>query len=405
MRALAFLLCLARIAPAEDVEVRMAAELPAADLVEQWGRVLDATYLYPPADLKGRVLGGKYDFVVPKERLSEAALFLMRQCGLDPRPYPPVTVILPGTATETRFRATGLKADIQFDRGPGAWTKAPDGVGSLSQATVDALLAEAAAGNPAALDVLAAFGPRSPLTTDAVSRLLAAPALRKKAASTLARFGWSAKPALAALQAAAKADPALEPFVREVEAARHPGLLDPSLANGTAPERFLVRFATTQGEFDVEVQRDWAPLGADRFHNLVRIGFYDGGRFFRVLPGFVAQFGKSPDPEVNKVWYGAEIKDDPVRESNKLGYLTFATDGKDSRATQVFVNLADNPNLDKKGFSPIGRVVKGMDVVKRLYGGYGDAPDQNMIHFKGDRYLEESFPRLDRIISATIVEP
>jgi peptidyl-prolyl cis-trans isomerase A (cyclophilin A) len=137
----------------------------------------------------------------------------------------------------------------------------------------------------------------------------------------------------------------------------------------------------------------------------VRIGFYDGGRFFRVLPGFVAQFGKSADPEVNRVWYGATMKDDPVRESNKLGYLTFATGGKDSRSTQVFVNLADNPNLDKKGFSPIGRVVKGMDVVRRLYGGYGEAPDQDMIHYKGDRYLEENFPKLDRITAATIVEP
>jgi peptidyl-prolyl cis-trans isomerase A (cyclophilin A) len=123
-----------------------------------------------------------------------------------------------------------------------------------------------------------------------------------------------------------------------------------------------------------------------------------------VVPGFVAQFGKTGVPEVDKVWYPATIKDDAVRESNSLGYLTFATSGKDARSTQVFVNLADNPNLDKKGFAPIGRVVKGLDVVRALYDGYGETPDQNVLHYKGDRYFEENFPKLDRITAATIVE-
>ena len=404
MRTAALLLCLAPLALAGDVGLLASAEMPLLDLVELGGQVTGGTYIYPPGDLKGRTLGGRYEFDVPRERVGDAADFLLRQCALEVRPYPPVKVILPKMATETRFRATGLKAELEFDRGPGAWTKASDAEGSLSRASVEALLADAAAGNGQALDVLAAFGPRSPPTIGAVAKLLADKALRSRAASTLARFGYWSRPHLPELREAAKADPALEGAVKEIEATRHPALLDPAQATGTAPERFVVRFATTKGDFDVEVQRDWAPLGADRFFNLVRIGFYDGGRFFRVVPGFVAQFGKSSEAAVNKVWYGATIKDDPVRESNKLGYLTFATDGKDSRSTQLFVNLADNLNLDKKGFSPVGRVVKGMDVVKGLYGGYGEAPDQNMLHFKGDRYLEENFPNLDRITAATIVE-
>jgi cyclophilin family peptidyl-prolyl cis-trans isomerase len=123
-----------------------------------------------------------------------------------------------------------------------------------------------------------------------------------------------------------------------------------------------------------------------------------------VIPGFVAQFGKSPDPEVNKRWWQATFKDEPVSESNKRGYMSFAKAEPDSRSTQVFVNLADNPNLDKKGFPAFGRVFKGMDVVDRLYGGYGEAPDQDLIHYKGDGYLAEKFPKLDRIKAATVVE-
>jgi peptidyl-prolyl cis-trans isomerase A (cyclophilin A) len=239
---------------------------------------------------------------------------------------------------------------------------------------------------------------------ESLGKLLAEPAVRARTAAVLARFGHASKPALPALREAAKKEPALEKAVREVEAARHPALLDPSLATDSAPARFVVRFATTKGDFDVEIHRDWAPIGVDRFWNLVRIGFYDGGRFFRVLPGFCAQFGKAGVPEVDKVWYPAKIKDDPVRESNRLGYLTFATNGKDARATQVFVNLADNTNLDEKGFAPIGRVVKGLDVVRALYGEYGEAPDQDLIHYEGDRYCVENFPNLDRITAATVVE-
>ncbi len=404
MRTAALLLLLAPLAAGQDVPIKLSAELPVADLVETLALATGVTYLYPPTDLKGRRIGGQYDFVVPKERLDDAADFLIRQCGLDLRLCPPVKVVLPLTATETRFRAVGLKTEIQFDRGPGGWLKAQDPVGSLSAATVEALLAEAATGRPAALDILAAMGPRTPPTIAAVAKLLAEPALRSRAASALARFGYPARAVLEELRAAAKADPALESAFREVEAARHPALLAPALATDTAPQRYVVRFATTEGDFEVEVHRDWAPLAADRFHNLVRIGFFDGARFFRVIPGFVAQFGKSPDPEVNKVWFPQTFKDEPARESNKRGYVSFAKAEADSRTTQVFVNLANNPNLDTKGFPPFGRVIKGMEAVDALYGDYGESPDQGLLHFEGDAYLEKNFPKLDRIKAATIVE-
>jgi cyclophilin family peptidyl-prolyl cis-trans isomerase len=405
MRTLALLLCLAAMGAAEDIALKTAADLPAEDLVRVLGRATGATYLYPPADLKDRVLGGQYDFQVPQERIHDAADFLIRQCGLDVRPYPPVKVILPSRALDSRFRAPGLDTEIQFDRGPGGWTKPQDPEGSLSAATVEALLAEAAKGRKAALDVLAAMGPRTPPMIASVAKLLADPAVRAHAAAALARFGFPAKAVLPALRDAAKADPALDALVREIEAARHPALLSPALATDTAPGRYVVRFETTQGDFDVEVHRDWAPLAADRFHNLVRIGFFDGARFFRVVPGFVAQFGKSGDPEVNKRWYQSTLKDEPVAESNKRGYLSFAKMPQpNTRSTQVFINLADNPDLDKQGFSAFGRVVKGMEVVDRLYSGYGESPDQGHLHYKGDDYLKQRFPKLDRIKAATIVE-
>lgn len=405
MRNAALLLLLATLAAGDDLAIKTAADLPAADLVRMLAAATGVTYVYPPADLKDCQLRGRYDFLVPRERLGDAADFLVRQCGLDLRAYAPVKVIRPSTALETRFRAPGLDTEIEFDRGPGGWAREQDPVGSLSAATVEALLAEAAKGRPAALDILAAMGPRTPPTVAAVATLLADPALRSRAASTLARFGYASKPALPQLRDAAKADPALEAAAREVEAARHPALLAPALATDTAPQRYVVRFETTQGDFEVEVQRDWAPLATDRFHNLVRIGFFDGARFFRVIPGFVAQFGKSGDPEVNKRWYQATFKDEPVSESNKRGYLSFAKTPKpDTRSTQVFINLADNHDLDKQGFSAFGRVITGMDVVDRLYGGYGESPNDGHLHYKGDDYLKENFPKLDSIKAATIAE-
>lgn len=406
MRTLPLVLLLAAAAPGEDTQIVVAPEMEAIDLVRALQAATGATYLYAPGDLAGRRIGGRYDLVIPRERLGEAADFLVRQCGLSLKALPTVKVILPGSALETRFRTPGLKTEIDFDRGPGSWRGEAEAEGSLSGKTVEALLAEALTDKPEALDILAAMAPRTPPVATAVAKMIERPALRSRALSTLARFGFAARPVLPALQEALKADPdaALQDLVWEIERARHPALRDPTLATGTAPARYVVRFETTKGEFEVEVHRDWAPLAADRFWNLVRIGYFDGCRFFRVLPGAIAQFGKSGDPEVNKRWWNATFRDEPVKEANRRGYLSFAKGGKDSRSTQVFVNLKDNRDLDGQGFAPFGRVTKGMEIADALYSGYGEKPDQGQIHFKGEEYLRMSFRDLDTIKAATIVE-
>ena len=172
-----------------------------------------------------------------------------------------------------------------------------------------------------------------------------------------------------------------------------------------APATYRARFETSAGAFVVEVTRAWAPTGADRLYNLVRFGFYDGGRFFRVLPGFVVQFGLSPDPAVSARWRPATIPDDPVTQRNTRGTLTFATAGPNTRTTQLFINYGDNSRLDAMGFAPVGQVVEGMDVVDRIFGGYGEEPDQQQIETRGNAYLASQFPRLDTIARATIVAP
>lgn len=191
-------------------------------------------------------------------------------------------------------------------------------------------------------------------------------------------------------------------------AADKEALMNPEALVEEAPESFSVHFATSKGDFVVEVTRKWAPLGADRFYNLVKNGFYDGVRFFRVLPGFVVQFGLSGDPEVSGVWRNATIKDDPVTQSNGKGYITYATSGPNTRTTQVFINLNDNSSLDTRGFAPFGRVTEGMDVVGELYSGYGEGaprgqgPSQGRIQSEGNSYLEGDFPQLDYVKTATI---
>lgn len=181
--------------------------------------------------------------------------------------------------------------------------------------------------------------------------------------------------------------------------------LDPAAPQmqASAPATYRARFETSAGSFTVEVTRAWAPLGADRLYNLVRNGFYDGGRFFRVVPGFVVQFGLPSDPAVGAKWRTASIPDDPVLQHNTRGTITFATAGPATRTTQLFINLGDNVQLDGMGFSPLGRVVEGMDVVDRIYAGYGEQPDQGMIQTRGNAYLAAQFPRLDSIAHATIV--
>jgi peptidyl-prolyl cis-trans isomerase A (cyclophilin A) len=165
---------------------------------------------------------------------------------------------------------------------------------------------------------------------------------------------------------------------------------------------FKVRFDTSRGPFVVEVHRDWAPLGAKRFEDLVKDGYYDGARFFRIVPNFVVQFGLAASPAMTKKW-DKPIKDDPVTQTNRLGAITFATSGPNTRTAQLFINLRSNQMLDSQGFAPFGRVVEGMDVVEKLYPGYGENPDQDLITRRGNKYLEESFPKLDYIKKATII--
>jgi peptidyl-prolyl cis-trans isomerase A (cyclophilin A) len=191
-------------------------------------------------------------------------------------------------------------------------------------------------------------------------------------------------------------------------ATSHASLLRPATLNQRSPQAYRVRFLTTKGPFVVEVHRAWAPLGADRIYNLVKNGFYTDASFFRVLPGFVVQFGISAKPAVAKAWNDAKIKDDPVTQSNLRGTLTFATAGPNTRTTQVFINLANNKSLDSMGFTPFGKVIEGMGVVDSLYSGYGEGapqgngPDQSRITNQGKSYLDKEFPKLDSIKSAVI---
>jgi peptidyl-prolyl cis-trans isomerase A (cyclophilin A) len=187
-------------------------------------------------------------------------------------------------------------------------------------------------------------------------------------------------------------------------------LLKPALLKEKAPEEYKVLFSTTRGDFTVSVHRAWAPLGADRFYNLVKHHFYDNASFFRVLPRFVVQFGISAYPAVNAAWHNANIKDDPVKESNHRGYITFATGGPNTRTTQVFISLGDNKRLDSMGFSPFGVVEgQGMNVVEMMYEGYGEGapqgagPDQEKIQTQGKPYLDKGWPKLDYIKSARLL--
>jgi peptidyl-prolyl cis-trans isomerase A (cyclophilin A) len=175
-----------------------------------------------------------------------------------------------------------------------------------------------------------------------------------------------------------------------------------------APASYKVKFDTSKGAFVLQVTRAWAPLGADRFYNLVKSGFYDNVRFFRVISGFMVQFGISGDPAVMAGWRDAPIKDDPVTQSNKRGTITFAMAGPNTRTTQVFINFADNDRLDASGFSPFGRVLSGMDVVDKLNPEYGEGaprgrgPDQSRMQREGNAYLTKEFQHLDFVKKATI---
>jgi peptidyl-prolyl cis-trans isomerase A (cyclophilin A) len=186
-------------------------------------------------------------------------------------------------------------------------------------------------------------------------------------------------------------------------------LRNPGALTEKAPDTYKVKFDTSKGPFVIEVHRSWAPVGADRFYNLVKNGFYDDTRFFRVLDGFMAQIGINGNPSVQSSWRTATIQDDPVKESNKRGFVTFAKSGApNSRSTQIFINYRDNTNLDRQGFAPFGQVTSGMDVVDKLYSGYGEGapsgrgPEQGRIQSEGNAYLVKDFPKLDYVKKATI---
>jgi peptidyl-prolyl cis-trans isomerase A (cyclophilin A) len=190
--------------------------------------------------------------------------------------------------------------------------------------------------------------------------------------------------------------------------AQTPNLSNPAALTEQAPATYKVKFDTTKGAFVVQVTRAWAPNGADRFYNLVKNGFYDNVRFFRVISGFMVQFGINGDPGVMAKWREASIQDDPVTQSNKRGTITFATAGPNTRTSQVFINFNDNTQLDNMGFAPFGRVISGMDVVDKLNAEYGEGaprgrgPDQSRMQREGNAYLAKDFPRLDSVKKATI---
>lgn len=172
-----------------------------------------------------------------------------------------------------------------------------------------------------------------------------------------------------------------------------------------APATFKVKVETSKGDFVLEITRKWAPTGADRFYELVKKDFYKEARFFRVVPGFMVQWGINADPEVQKNWRNATIKDDPVVASNQRGFITYAKTGlPDSRSTQLFINFDDNSFLDSQGFAPFGRVVEGMDVVDKINSEYREQPNQGSIQTRGNEYLKASFPNLDFIKSMTVVK-
>ncbi len=190
--------------------------------------------------------------------------------------------------------------------------------------------------------------------------------------------------------------------------AQSPNLANPAALTEQAPASYKVKFDTTKGPFVIQVNRAWAPNGADRFYNLVKNGFYDNVRFFRVISGFMVQFGINGDPNLSARWREASIKDDPVTQHNTRGMITFATAGPNTRTTQVFINFADNSQLDSMGFAPFGKVLSGMNVVDAINAEYGEGaprgrgPDQGKLQTQGNAYLAREFSRMDYVKKATI---
>jgi homoserine O-acetyltransferase/O-succinyltransferase len=218
------------------------------------------------------------------------------------------------------------------------------------------------------------------------------------------RFLWTAM--------AAGIPAGLRPFQKSTNAAIDKILMDPTdrAWRTKAPESFQARFETSKGDFVVEVRRGWAPLGADRFYNLVLHRFYDNQRFTRVVAGYITQFGIHGDPKITAIWKNQTIPDDPVLQSNKRGFIAYAMTAPNTRSTQVYINLADNSRLDSQGFAPFGFVKEGMDTVDKIYSGYGEnagggmrAGRQGPLETGGNAYLDREFPGLDSILRVRII--
>ena len=206
----------------------------------------------------------------------------------------------------------------------------------------------------------------------------------------------------------APAEPPKEKAKGPFPVSTHPALKDPTKANATAPAKFQAKFETTAGDFIIDCTRDWAPHGVDRFYNLVKIGFLDDIALFRVVPGFVVQWGIHANPEVSKHWRNANLEVDKVKETNERGTLTYAMSGSPTtRSTQMFINFKKNDMLDKKGFAPICKVTEGMEVVDKFYAGYRGMPsrEQGQIQAEGNVFLRKRYPKLDFIKTARLYDP
>jgi peptidyl-prolyl cis-trans isomerase A (cyclophilin A) len=262
--------------------------------------------------------------------------------------------------------------------------------GSVTSTVLITALAVAVASGPV---VAQETKPKPPASTTAKPKPPAKQRTAKpKPPATAAKPGTGQKPAAAGRGRAAGPSAAVKARLRT-----------PAKLKDVAPATFKARFDTSAGPFVVEVHRDWAPIGADRFYNLVKYGFFDSARFFRVVPKFMVQFGINGDPTVQAAWRDANLQDDPVKQSNKRGFMTFAKTGApNSRSTQVFINFKDNSFLDRMSFAPFGEVVSGMDVVDKITAEYGEKPDQQRIQAQGNAYLAKAFPKLDYVTKATI---
>jgi peptidyl-prolyl cis-trans isomerase A (cyclophilin A) len=219
------------------------------------------------------------------------------------------------------------------------------------------------------------------------------------------------EPEPAAKAEAPKADPPDERKIVEKAPPKKNLLLEPTTKYDQAPAEFKIQFETTKGNFTVRMVRDWSPRGVDHLHHLVSSGYYTDIAFFRAIEGFMVQFGMHGDPKINGLWADTNIQDEPVKVSNKRGYMSFAkSNAPNSRSTQLFINLVDNSNLDGYGFSPIGEVIEGMSVVDSIYMGYGEGaprgrgPSQGLINQQGNAYLKSQFPNLDYIKTAKIMD-